>query len=102
MKVFGDGFGVGEVFVCAGGGRGRRSGRDEEAGQGGDRGDDTDIKDHLWNLGRVICPEWVDKLAESGAEGVREACNRGSGGTSGVTEPDVRVAGWRAEDEGLS
>ena len=50
----------------------------------------------------MVCPERVDELAKGSAEGVCETCDCGGGCPPCTAEPHIRIAGWGAENEGLS
>lgn len=63
--------------------------------------DDGDVEDGTRHLGGLGGQEGHDKLADGGAEGVREAGQGRGGDAAAAREPEVRVARGRAQHEGL-
>lgn len=97
-----EGVGEGGARGAGGGGDGRGgAGGEEDGGDGGEGGDDGDVEGHGWDVGGLGAEERVDELAEGAAEGVRKGGDGGRGDAAAGGEPDVRVLGWGAEDEGL-
>lgn len=97
-----EGVGEGGAGGAGGGGDGRGGAAgQEDGGDGGEGGDDGDVEGHGWYIGGLAAEEGVDQLAKGAAEGVREGGDGGGGDAAAGGEPDIRVLGWGAEDEGL-